>query len=68
MISLPLPPETEQLIARLSASEKKTLSLLIQAFVTRPKRSMNQVMDDMAKYAKAKGLDLNKLDDLLKGE
>ena len=41
---------------------------MIWAFVNRPKRSMNQVMDDMAKYAKAKGLDLDKLDDLLKGE
>ena len=68
MISLPLPPETEQLIARLSASEKKTLSLLIQAFVTHPKRTMSQVMDDMTLYAKRQGLDTNKLDDLLKDE
>ncbi len=68
MISLPLPPETEQLISRLSEEEKKALSTMIWAFVNRPKRSMNQVMDDMAKYAKAKGLDLDKLDDLLKGE
>jgi hypothetical protein len=66
MISLPLPPETENLIARLSDEEKKALSTMIWAFVNRPKRSMSQVMDDMANYAKAKGLDLDKIDDLLK--
>jgi hypothetical protein len=66
MISLPLPPETEQLIAKLSDEEKKALSTMIWAFLNRPKRSMSQVMDDMAKYAKSKGLDLDKLDDLLK--
>jgi len=66
MISLPLPPETEQLIARLSHNEKKTLSIIIQAFVTRPKRSMIQMMDDMANYAKHQGLNPDELDDLLK--
>lgn len=68
MISLPLPPDTEKLIAQLSDDEKKALSTMIWAFVNRPKRTMNQVMDDMAKYAKSKGLDLDKLDELLKDE
>lgn len=68
MISLPLPPETEQLIMRLSDKEKNALALMIQAFVARPKRTMPQVMDDMAEYAKRQGLDLNKLDDLLNNE
>jgi hypothetical protein len=68
MTSLPLPPETEQLIMRLSDKEKSALVLMIQAFVARPKRTMPQVMDDMAEYAKRQGLDLNKLDDLLNNE
>ena len=68
MISLPLPPDTEKLIAQLSEDEKKALPTMIWAFVNRPKRTMNQVMDDMAKYAKSKGLDLDKLDELLKDE
>ncbi len=68
MISLPIPPETEQLIMRLSDKEKSALALMIQAFVARPKRTMPQVMDDMAEYAKRQGLDLNKLDGLLNDE
>ncbi len=68
MISLPLPPETEQLIAKLSAKEKNTLSVIIQAFVARPKRTMSQVMDDMTAYANRKGLTSDQLDDLLIGE
>jgi hypothetical protein len=68
MISLPISPETEKLIERLPEKEKKTLSLLIQAFVTQPKRSMTQVMDDMADYAKKRGLDINNLDNLMKDE
>jgi hypothetical protein len=68
MISLPLPSETEQLIARLSDQEKNTLSLMIQAFVAKPKRSIGQVMDDMTSYAKRQGLTPEKLDDILKAE
>ncbi len=68
MITLPISPETEKLIEQLPDNEKKTLSLLIQAFVTRPKRTMNQVMDDMADYAKKKGLDKDTLDELLRDE
>lgn len=68
MISLPISPETEKLIEQLPEREKKVLSLLIQSFVTQPKRSMSQVMDDMADYAKKKGLDTNNLDNLLKDE
>jgi hypothetical protein len=65
MISLPIPIEAEQLIVKLSDQEKKALSVIIQAFVARPKRTMPQVMDDMAEYAKQKGLNIDKLDDLL---
>ena len=36
MISLPLPPEIEQLIEQLSDKEKKALSAMIQAFLTQP--------------------------------
>lgn len=68
MITLPISQEMEKLIEQLPESEKKTLSLLIQAFVSRPKRTMNQVMDDMADYAKKNGLDKDKLDDLLRDE
>ncbi len=68
MISLPIPPETEKLILALSDRDKSTLSLMIQAFVSRPKRSMPQVMDDMAEYAKRQGLNTGMLDDLLKEE
>jgi homoserine kinase len=68
MISLPLPSETEQLIARLSDQEKNILSLMIQAFVAKPKRSIEQVMDDMTSYAKRQGLTPEKLDDILKAE
>ena len=68
MISLPLPSETEQLIARLSDQDKNTLALMIQAFVAKPKRSIEQVMDDMAAYAKHQGLTPDKLNDLLRGE
>ncbi len=68
MVTLPISPETEKLIEQLPESEKKTLSLLIQAFVTRPKRNMSQVMDDMADYAKKAGFNKDKLDDLLKDD
>jgi hypothetical protein len=68
MVTLPISPETEKLIEQLPESEKKTLSLLIQAFVTRPKRNMSQVMDDMADYAKKAGFTKDKLDDLLKDD
>ncbi len=68
MLTLPISPETEKLIEQLPESEKKTLSLLIQAFVTRPKRNMSQVMDDMADYAKKAGFNKDKLDDLLKDD
>ena len=68
MISLPLPLETEQLIARLSDQEKKTLALMIQAFVAKPKRTMEQVINDMTAYAKRQGLTPEKLDDILKEE
>ena len=68
MTTLPISPETERLIQQLTDNEKKSLSLLIQAFVTRPKRTMSQVMDDMSEYARKKGLDKDKLDDLLKDE
>ena len=68
MISLPLPAETEQLIVLLSNQEKKTLTLMIQAFVAKPNRSMAQVIDDMAAYAKRQGLTPDKLNDLLKEE
>jgi hypothetical protein len=68
MISLPLSPETELLVARLSDDDKRTLSLIIQAFVRKPERTMSQVMDDMALYAKRQGLPIDKLDDLLKSE
>jgi len=65
MISLPLSPEIEEQIELLSENEKRSLSRLIQAFVVKPKRSINQVMDDMALYAKKQGLDLNELPTLL---
>jgi hypothetical protein len=65
MISLPLSPEIEEQIELLSENEKRSLSRLIQAFVVKPKRSINQVMDDMAVYAKKQGLDLNELPTLL---
>ncbi len=68
MISLPISPETEKLIEQLPDNEKKTLSLLIQAFVTRSKRTMSQVMDDMADHARKRGLDKDKLDELLRDE
>jgi hypothetical protein len=68
MISLPLPPETEQLILKLSDKEKNALSVIIQAFVARPKRTMTQVMDDMREYANRNGLTSDTLDDLLKSE
>jgi hypothetical protein len=68
MVTLPISPETEKLIEQLPESEKKTLSLLIQAFVTRPKRNMSQVMDDMTNYAKKAGFNKDKLDDLLKDD
>ena len=66
MISLPLSIETEALIQRLSAEEKKRLALLIQAFVSQPVRPISQVMDDMADYARKKGLNPDHLDGLLK--
>ncbi|UXE65026.1 MAG: hypothetical protein KA713_10980 [Chryseotalea sp. WA131a] len=68
MISLPITPETEQMLLKLSDSEKKTLALIVNSFVARPKRTMPQVMDSMTGYAKKQGLDVNKLDDLLRGE
>jgi hypothetical protein len=68
MISLPVSPETEQMLLKLSESEKKTLALIINSFVARPKRTMPQVMESMAKYAKKQGLDMNKLDELLNEE
>ena len=68
MITLPISSEMEKLIEQLPENEKKTLSLLIQAFVSRPKRTMSQVMDSMANYAKKEGLDKDKLDDLLSDE
>jgi hypothetical protein len=66
MISLPLSIETEALIQRLSAEEKKRLAFLIQAFVSQPVRPISQVMDDMAEYAQKKGLNPDHLDGLLK--
>lgn len=66
MITLPISPETEQLILKLSENEKKVLALIVNSFVARPKRTMPQVMDSMADYAKRQGLDLNQLGDLLK--
>ncbi len=68
MISLPVSPETEQLIVMLSDREKNALSIIIQAFVTRSKRTLPQVMDDMAEYAKRQGLSLDKLEDLLEDD
>lgn len=68
MISLPISSETEQLISKLSDNEKKTLALIINSFVARPNRTMPEVMDNMAEYAKRQGLDLKKLDDLLNDE
>jgi hypothetical protein len=68
MISLPLPPETEQLIVRLSDNEKQALSILIQAFVTQPKRSMPVVMDAMAEHAKRQGLAPEGIEKLLSEE
>jgi len=68
MITLPITPETEKLIEQLPDDEKRKLSILLQAFVKRPKRTMSQVMDDMTEYARKKGLDKSKLDDLLKYE
>lgn len=68
MISLPISSETEQLISKLSDNEKKTLALIINSFVARPKRTMPEVMDNMAEYAKQQGLDLKKLEDLLNEE
>ena len=65
MISLPIPSETEQLVAKLSNEEKEKLALLISAFVARPKRNMAQVMDDMASHAKKQGLDTKDLGGLL---
>lgn len=66
MISLPLSIETEALIQRLSEEEKKSLALLIQAFVSRPVRPLSQVMDDMAEYAQKKGLNPDELHGLMK--
>jgi len=60
--------EVEELVNRLSESDKKTLSLLISAFVAKPKRNMQQVMDDMAAYAKKQGLNSDELKDLLSKE
>lgn len=68
MILLPLPPETEHLITRLSEKEKNTLSMIIQAFVSRPKRTMPEVMDSMAEYARQQGLNTQDLNNLLKEE
>jgi hypothetical protein len=65
MISLPISSETEQLISKLSDNEKKTLALIINSFVVRPKRTMPEVMDSMTVYAKQQGLNLKKLGDLL---
>ena len=64
-IQIPLEPEIEQLVSRLSDNEKKTLSLIISAFVARPTRSISQVMDDMAQYAKKQGLKDDEIEGLL---
>ncbi len=45
--------------------EKKSLALLINAFVAHPERNMGQVMDDMALYAKKQGLDTGNINTLL---
>ncbi len=72
MISLSLPPETEQLIAGLSEKEKKTLSMIIQNFVTRPKPNnfpdISQTgpaltSDDMEKLAAGTEADLDFLNE-----
>ncbi len=65
MISLPLSPDVEERVAHLPENEKVSLSLLINAFVTKPDRSLAQVMDDMALYAKQQGLNVEDLPTLL---
>lgn len=65
-IQIPLKPEIEQLASRLSDSEKNALSLIISAFVARPTRSISQVMDDMADYAKKHGLKEDEIDGLVR--
>ncbi len=64
-IQIPLTPEVEHLVARLSESEKKSLSLIISAFVARPTRNMSQVMEDMSNYARQQGLKEEDIDGLL---
>lgn len=64
-IQISLTPEVEHLVAHLSESEKKTLSLIISAFVARPSRNMSQVMEDMSNYARQQGLKEEDIDDLL---
>jgi hypothetical protein len=64
-IQIPLSPEIEQLVVHLSDTEKKTLSLIISAFVARPHRTMSQVMEDMSRYAKTQGLTQEDIDGLL---
>jgi hypothetical protein len=64
-IQIPLDPEIEQLASRLSDAEKKTLSLIISAFVARPTRSISQVMDDIAFYAKKQGLKNDEIEGLV---
>jgi hypothetical protein len=64
-IQIPLEPEIEQLASRLSDAEKKALSLIISAFVARPTRSISQVMDDMALYAKKQGLKDDEIEGLV---
>ncbi len=71
-IALEVDADTAQAFAAASAEERRKLQLLLRLrlreLTTRPPRPLKEVMDDIGRYAEARGLTPEVLESLLRDE
>jgi hypothetical protein len=71
-IALEVDPDTARAFAAASAEDRRKLQLLLRLrlreLTVRPTRTLNEVMDEMGRYAEARGLTPEVLESLLRDE
>lgn len=69
-ITIPVPPDVAKAYREAPPDQQRVWNLLVQFylrdFATRPRRSLEEIMDEMGRQAAANGLTEEELEDILK--
>jgi hypothetical protein len=71
-ITIPVDDDTARAYAEASEQDKKKMELLVRLqlkdYISKPQRSLNEIMDDISREAAARGLTPEILESILKDE